>query len=65
MAKQAWLGILGLTVTPNVARAMRLTSDQGGVLVEQLQPGGPADLAYVRAGATSLVVSGVRWWLGG
>jgi S1-C subfamily serine protease len=65
MAEQVWLGILGTTVTPHVARAIRLASDQRGVLVEQLQPGGPADQAHVRAGATPLVVNGKRWWLGG
>lgn len=65
LAGSAWLGILGLTVTSEVALAMNLSPDQRGVLVEQIERHGPADRAYLRAGAKSLVSRGHRWLVGG
>src|SRR3989304_10261827 len=55
-----WLGLLGLTVTPDVAQAMNLASDQRGVLVEQVQQQGPADRAHLREGSQAFVSNGHR-----
>ncbi len=60
-----WLGLLGLTVTPDVAQAMNLASDQRGVLVEQVQQQGPADRAHVREGSQAFVSHGQRRLIGG
>ena len=60
-----WLGLLGLTVTPDVAQAMNLASDQHGVLVEQVQQQGPADRAHVREGGQAFVSNGHRRLIGG
>ena len=53
-APTPWLGLLGLTVTPDVALAMNLASGQQGVLVEELQQHGPADQAHLHAGKPGL-----------
>jgi len=58
MASSAWLGILGLTITPEVTRAMNLLPDQQGILVEELEPQGPADRAHMRAGDILVAVDG-------
>ena len=60
-----WLGLLGLTVTPDVAQAMNLASDQQGVLVEQVQRQGPADRAHLREGSQAFVSNGHRRLIGG
>jgi S1-C subfamily serine protease len=60
-----WLGLLGLTVTPDVALAMNLASDQRGVLVEQVQQQGPADRAHLREGSQAFVNNGHRRLVGG
>jgi len=60
-----WLGLLGLTVTPDVAQAMNLAPDQRGVLVEQVQQQGPADRAHLREGSQAFVSNGQRRLIGG
>ena len=60
-----WLGLLGLTVTPEVALAMSLASDQQGVLVEEVQQQGPADQAHLREGSQAFVSHGHRRLIGG
>ena len=64
-APTPWLGLLGLTVTPDVAQAMNLASDQRGVLVEQVQQEGPADRAHLREGSQAFVSNGHRRLIGG
>jgi serine protease Do len=46
----AWLGIDGLTLTTDVAKAMELKPDQGGILIQSVVAGGPADKAALRGG---------------
>jgi S1-C subfamily serine protease len=60
-----WLGLLGLTITPDVALAMNLASAQQGVLVEQVQRQGPADRAHLREGGQAFVSNGHRRLIGG
>lgn len=60
-----WLGLVGLTVTPDVAQAMNLAFDQQGVLVEQVQQQGPADRAHLREGSQAFVSKGHRRLIGG
>jgi serine protease Do len=61
----AWLGILGLSVTSEVAQAMNLDPEQQGVLVEQVVRGSPADQADLRGSSESVVLSGQRLQVGG
>jgi S1-C subfamily serine protease len=64
-ASGAWLGIQGLTLTPEMARAMDLDSDQAGVLVEQVIQGSPAHTAGLRGSYKASVINGQRVLLGG
>jgi predicted metalloprotease with PDZ domain len=64
-APTPWLGLLGLTITPEVALAMSLASDQQGVLVEEVQQQGPADRAHLREGSQAFVSNGQRRLIGG
>ncbi len=64
-APTPWLGLLGLTVTPDVALAMNLAAGQQGVLVEELEQHGPADQAHLQAGSQVFVSQGHRRLIGG
>jgi S1-C subfamily serine protease len=60
-----WLGIDGLTLTPEVAQAMDLASEQTGVLVEQVVQDSPAHTAGLRGSYKAIVVNGERVLIGG
>jgi serine protease Do len=64
-AAGAWLGICGLTLTPQVAKAMHLPADQQGVLVERVERGSPADQAGLRGSDKGVLIDGRRLWVGG
>ncbi len=61
----AYLGIVGLTVTPAIAEEMNLSSDQSGVLVQEVQPDSAADQAGLRASDRSVTVDGQEILVGG
>jgi serine protease Do len=65
VAQGAWLGISGITLTPELAGAMQLPTGQEGVLVQQVTPGSPADEANLRASTTAEVVNGQTVMVGG
>lgn len=60
-----YLGILGLTMTPELAAAMELNANQRGVLVVVTEPGGPADQAGIQAGIESVTIEGADVPIGG
>jgi serine protease Do len=60
-----WLGIMGQTVTPEIAQAMHLSADQQGVLVEQVGAGSPADKAGLRGSYKPVTIKGQRVSVGG
>jgi len=60
-----WLGISGVTLTPEIAQAMNLSSDQQGVLVEQVESGSPAQQAGLVGSYRSLDINGRRIRIGG
>jgi S1-C subfamily serine protease len=62
--KHAYLGITGGSITPDLAKALKLPVDQG-VLVNEVVKGGPADEAGIRGGDTSATIEGVSTRLGG
>jgi len=61
----AYLGIVGLTVTPELAELMDLPDDQAGVLVQALDEDGPAERAGVRAGNQEATIDGQQVLTGG
>ena len=61
-------GYLGISVVPldsTIDKAMKLPSNQRGLLVEQVVSGGPADQAGLQAGTTSLTDNGNQILAGG
>lgn len=60
-----YLGIVGVTLTPELAQAMNLGADQQGALVRDIPPGGPADQAGVRGGYQTTVLDGEKVKVGG
>jgi serine protease Do len=61
----AWLGIAGLTVTPEIAQNMGLDSEQQGVLIEQVVQDSPADQAKLRGSDESVTIDGQQVLIGG
>ncbi|NLF00302.1 MAG: PDZ domain-containing protein, partial [Anaerolineales bacterium] len=62
---QAWLGIMGFSMTPEIAEAMDLPDGQEGVLVQEVVSGGPADEGGLQAGEGSAQIEGQRILIGG
>ncbi len=65
LTKRALLGVVGITLTPDLARAMDLAPDQTGVLVEEVVNGGPADHAGIRGSYKPAQIQGIEVLLGG
>lgn len=60
-----WIGISGVTINPDMAKAMGLPDDQRGGLVAEVISGGPADKAGVQGGARTAELDGVPMKIGG
>ncbi len=60
----AWMGIVGQTVTAEVAEMFDLGAD-AGALIEEVAAGGPADKAGLRGGARTVTVQGQDYVIGG
>jgi S1-C subfamily serine protease len=63
--KPAWLGIIGTTVQPELAQAMRLPADQSGVLVQFVESLSPAKAAGIQACEEFVSLGDHRWLVGG
>jgi serine protease Do len=61
----AWLGIRGLSITPEIAAAIDVGIDQEGVLVEEVILNSPADEAGLLGGDTAVEVNGSSILAGG
>jgi serine protease Do len=61
----AWLGITGMTLSPEVAQAMDLPEDQQGVLIGEVVGGAPADKAGLRGSYKPVTIEGQRLLVGG
>jgi S1-C subfamily serine protease len=61
----AWLGVAGVTITPDLGQALGLTSDQEGVLIEQVEQGSPADEAGLRGSFKPVTINGQPFFVGG
>jgi S1-C subfamily serine protease len=62
--KHAYLGISGGSITPDLAKALKLPVEEG-VLVNEVVEGGPADDAGIKGGDTSATIEGASFKLGG
>jgi S1-C subfamily serine protease len=62
--QHAYLGISGGSITPQLARALKLPVSEG-VLVSEVVKGGPADEAGIQGGSTSATIEGANIVLGG
>jgi S1-C subfamily serine protease len=62
--EHAYLGINGGSITPDLAKALKLPVE-AGVLVNEVVKGGPADEAGLEGGDTSATIEGARMRLGG
>jgi S1-C subfamily serine protease len=62
--KHAYLGIVGGSITPTLASALKLPESEG-VLVNEVVKGGPADEAGLKGGDTSATIEGASFRLGG
>ena len=60
-----YLGIVGMTLYPEIAEAMDLPTDQAGVMVIDVTEGSPADNAGLRAGDEQISVQGQSVTIGG
>ncbi len=60
-----WLGILGQTLTPDIAQAMDLQADQTGVLVQQVVPDSPAGKAGLQGSEKQVEINGQQVRVGG
>jgi S1-C subfamily serine protease len=61
----AWLGIQGMTLMPEIAGAMGLNTDQSGVLVAEIVAGSPADEAGLRPSDERAEIEGQTMLIGG
>jgi serine protease Do len=64
-AGSVWLGISGITVSPEIAQAMGLPEDQEGVLVTEIAGGSPADEAGLRGSYKPVTIGGQQLLVGG
>ena len=62
--EHAFLGISGGSVTPDLAKALKLPVEKG-VLVNEVVKGGPADKAGIEGGDTEATIEGAKVSLGG
>jgi S1-C subfamily serine protease len=62
--EHGYLGISGATITPQLAQAFNL-SVEAGVLVQQVEEGGPAAAAGIQGATTAASVEGTEFGLGG
>jgi 2-alkenal reductase len=64
-SQEVWLGITGVTLSPEIAQAMNLPADQQGVLIEGVSSGSPADKAGLHGGHDSVTIQGKQVQVGG
>jgi 2-alkenal reductase len=60
-----WLGVMGTTLTPDLAREMDLGPNQRGALVLEVVTDGPTDEAGVRGSDRQVIIEGIERRVGG
>ena len=61
----SWLGISGTTLTPDLAKAMNINTDQRGALVGEVMPNSPAEKAGLRGSNREIDIDGQTTNVGG
>jgi serine protease Do len=61
----AYLGISGVTLTPDLAKAMGLDPNTRGLLIEEIRSGGPADKAGLRGSTKTVTIQSYQTMVGG
>jgi serine protease Do len=61
----AYMGISGTTLVPDLATAMGLDSNTHGLLIAEVQSGGPADKAGLRGSTKTVTIRGFQTKVGG
>lgn len=61
----AWLGVAGIDLTPELAKAMNLDAQQTGALIQEVVANSPADKAGLRAGTQDYRLGGRNIKIGG
>ena len=59
-----WLGITGISVSPELSEGLRLDAERGVLVIEVLR-GSPAYQAGLRGGARDVIAGGLRFRIGG
>lgn len=62
---RAWLGIMGIPLTAEIAKEMELNEDQTGVLVLEVQDASPAEEAGILGGDQTVTINGEALLIGG
>jgi S1-C subfamily serine protease len=62
--RRPWLGIVGVPLWPDLARALRIPIEEG-ILVSEVIRGSPAHRAGIRGGSIPVEISGTIIYLGG
>lgn len=63
-ASHAWLGVVGLTITPDMRRVLRIPTSSGALITDVFK-GSPADKAGLRGGKTRITIGGSQFTVGG
>jgi len=63
--EHTWLGISGVSLTPDLAQAMSLDADQQGAMIVDVVGGGPADRAGLQGSRRELTINGRLLRVGG
>jgi serine protease Do len=64
-ASRAWLGMFGLPLVPELAKALELPAEQTGILVQQVEADSPADEAGLRGSYKPVIIDGFEVLVGG
>jgi S1-C subfamily serine protease len=62
---RAWLGIMGIPLTAEIAEEMEISREQAGVLVLDVQASSPAEQAGLLGGDHSVTINGEEILIGG
>lgn len=60
-----WLGITGVPLSSDIAKALNLQEDQSGLLIQEIEANSPADNAGLQGGYKPVTINGERIVLGG
>lgn len=60
-----YIGVTISSLTPDIAKAMNLSPDQRGALIQDITEGSPADKAGLRAGQDEITIDGQQLSIGG